>query len=352
MPNAAANRRSPGLFGLEPGATRHLRVGVAVLVLLIGVGTLGFRWLGGMSWVDAIYMTVTTLATVGYGEPEPLGPDGRIFATLFILAGVGTALYTAGALAEFLIAGHVGEWIERRAMERTLADLRDHVIVCGYGRLGHAVGAELERAGVPHVIVEEDPAVAERLEGGRHPVLLSSAVEEGVLERAGLGRARALVAATGSEAVNVFIALAAREANAQIAIHARAETEAGARRLRQAGATQVVSPYHLGGQRLAQAILRPAVLDFLELAAGTGAEIDLEEVSVAPGSTLATLRIGDLGARHVRVAVVAVKRDTEPLALQPAADFPMRVGDRVVVVGDRDSVNRLAELAAHGNATR
>lgn len=331
--------------GIEAAASQRLRVGIAVLVGLIVLGTVGFRWVGEMTWVDAIYMTVTTLATVGYGEPQPLGPGGRLFATGFILLGVGTALYTASALAEFLIAGRVGEWVERRAMDRTLGEMRGHVIVCGYGRLGRSVGRELERAGVPQVIVEEDPDVVARLGGAYHPVLTAGADDEGVLERAGVARARAIVAATGSEAVNVFIALGAREANPAIAIHARAETEAGARRLRQAGANQVVSPYQLGGQRLAQAILRPAAIDFLELS-GAGSGIDLEEVSVGDGSALASLHVADLAAHGVRVAVVAIKRGSEALQLQPLPEVAIRAGDRVVVVGDRENVDRMAELAA------
>jgi voltage-gated potassium channel len=332
-------------FGASP--LRHVRVGLLVLAILVAVGTLGFRWIASMTWIDAIYMTITTLSTVGYGEVRPLGPSGRLFATGLIVAGVGAALYTAGALAEFLIAGRVGELLGRRAMERALASLRDHVIVCGYGRLGRAVGIELERAGVPQVIVEEDPAVLERLGPLPHPVIQASAADEGALASAGLGRARAIVAATGSEAMNVYIALAAREASPTIAIHARAETEAGARRLRRAGANQVVSPHHLGGQRLAHAILRPAVVDFLELTSpGRTGEIDLEEVVVASGAPLASLAVGELAGRGVRVSVVAIKRGAEPLALNPAPDARFAPGDRVVVVGERESVNRLAELAA------
>lgn len=340
-PQAAA-RPDPNAVAL-----RHLRVGFGLLLALTVVGTLAYRRLSDMSWIDALYMTVTTLATVGYGEIHPLDESARLFTTIFIVAGVGTALYTVGAVAEFVIAGRIGEMLGRRAMERALASLRDHVIVCGYGRLGRALVGELVRSGVPYVVVDEDPEIAQRLEADAIPVLCASAADEGVLERAGIARARALVAATGSEAVNIFISLAAREANAGIAIHARAETEAGARRLRNAGATQVVSPHHLGGQRLAHAILRPAVVDFMELAApGGGGEIDLEEVVVGARSALASLQLADLEARGVRVTVVAIKPASGPLQLHPEARTSIAAGDRVVVVGDRDAVTRLAELAA------
>jgi len=338
--------------------TRRLSVGISVLLALVGIGTLGFRWLAQMSWIDAIYMTVTTLATVGYGEVKPLDPAARVFATLFILAGVGATLYTVGVIAEFVIAGRIGEMLGRRAMERTLTSLRDHVIVCGLGRLGSALATELARSGVPIVVVDEDPAVCERIADSGWPFLCASAADEGVLERAGIAHARAIVAATGSEAVNVFVALAAREANGSIAIHARAETASGARRLRSAGAQSVVSPHALGGERLAQAILRPAVVDFMQLTApGSGTEIDLEEVVVAAASPLIGLRIDELAGRGARVSVVAIKRVAAPLALNPGADTALEVGDRVVVIGDRDSVRRLADLAAgpvdpHARASR
>ena len=232
-------------------------------------------------------------------------------------------------------------------MERTLASLRDHVIVCGCGRLGETLGAELARGGVPVVVVDEDPAVGARLAEHGWPVLCTSAADEGVLERAGIARARAIVAATGSEAVNVYVALAAREANPGVAIHARAETASGARRLRSAGAQTVVSPHALGGERIAQAILRPAVVEFMQLsAAGTGREIDLEEVAVGSGAPIVGMRVDTLAAQGARVSVVAIKPADAPLVLEPAGDTAIGAGDRIVVIGDRDAVRRLADLAA------
>jgi len=333
--------------GLAASRARHLLIGAGTLLALTLVGTLGYVAIAGMTPLDALYMTVTTLSTVGYGEIRPLGAGGRVFTMGLIAAGVGTALYTAGAFAEFLVAGRLGEILGRRAMSKALASMSEHVIVCGYGRLGRALAAELDRSSVPLVVIDPDPAAMAR--AGERPAILASAEEEGVLERAGIARAHAIVAATGSEAVNVFVALAARDANPEIAIHARAETEAGVRRLRRAGATQVVSPHHLGGLRLAQAILRPAVVDFLELATpASGAaptEIDLEEVLIAPASVLAGARLGELADRGISVSVVAVKRTAEPIALSPGPDVELRGGDRVVVVGERASVTRLADLA-------
>jgi voltage-gated potassium channel len=334
-------------WAVDLAPSRHLLTGALLLLGLTIGGTLGFAAIAHLSWIDALYMAVTTLSTVGYGEVQPLDAQGRLFASAFIAVGVGAALYTAAALAEFLIAGELRELLGRRTLSRTLESMRDHVILCGYGRLGRALAEELGRAGVPHVVIDDDPAATAQAEARQLCAITASAADDGVLERAGIARARALVAATGSEPVNVYVSLAARDANPAIAIHARADTPAGARRLQQAGASQVVSPHVLGGQRMAHAIVRPAVVDFLELTSpGSGSEIDLEEVALATGSPLAGLALDALADRGVRVAVVALRRAGAPLLLNPAAAETLRSGDRVVVVGDRASVNQLAALAA------
>ena len=176
--------------------------------------------------------------------------------------------------------------------------------------------------------------------------MIGSALEESVLRRVGIERARAIVTAMPSDPDNVFVALSAREFNAEIAVHARGETDPGIRRLRLAGADQVISIHHLGGQRIANAIVRPAVVDFLELASpGVGAPIDLEEVVLGVGSGLADCCVRDLADRGVHVAVVAIKRGGEPTQLRPGPDDVLRAGDHVVVVGDRENMHRLTALA-------
>jgi voltage-gated potassium channel len=334
----------------EAPSTRHLRAAFAAISVLTLAGVVGYTTICGMSLGDALYMTVITLSTVGFHEVQPLDGPGRLFTAGLIIAGVGTALYAAGALAEFLIAGRMLDLLGRRAMTRALASLHDHVILCGYGRLGRAVAEELERSGVPYAVIDRDAGAVASIERGVHPVFVASAADDEILARAGIERARAVVAATGSEAVNVFVALAAREANPRLHVHARAETEAGARRLVRAGASQVVSPHRLGGLRLANAILRPAVVDFAELSEpGADREFDLEELIIGPGSRLDGRRLGELSEDEgIAVAVVAIKRGEDPLALNPAREAELRAGDRVVVVGDREQLARLADLARRG----
>ena len=295
-------------------------------------------------------MTLITVSTIGYRELPPLDAAGKHFTMLLIVLGVGTTFYTLVALAEFLIEGRVRDLLGRRAMKRTISMLEDHVVLCGYGRFGRVVAEELGRLGVRVVAIDSDPAQEPVLEASGHPYVIGSALDDPVLAEAGTARARAIVIATGSDADNVFIALSARELNPRITVHARGESDAGIRRLQLAGAAQVVSPYHLGGQRIAHAIARPSVVDFITLAAPADAraEISLEEVMVGAKSRLEACRLRDLSAHGMHLHVVAIKRQGEATRFQPREDDALEAGDRVVVVGDAENLRRIADLAAPG----
>lgn len=327
-------------------STRRLLLAVASLGAVTLLGTLGFVLVADLSLVDALYMAVTTLSTVGYGEVREFGPGERLYAVVLIVAGVGVTFYTVVALVEFLIEGRLRDVLGGRSMRRSIASLRDHVVVCGFGRLGRAIAEELAAARTDFVVVDSDPGLRGLLEQLGYTYLIGSALDEVVLREAGVERARALVAATASDADNVYLVLSAREVNPQIAIHARGSTEAGLRRLRLAGAQQVISPYQLGGQRIANAILRPAVVDFLELSApGRGGQFDLEEIAMAPGCAGDGVRLRDLPARGMLVSVVAIKRGDAPILVTPGPDDTLHAGDRVVAVGSRENLDRLAALA-------
>jgi voltage-gated potassium channel len=319
---------------------------LATLAGLTAFGAIGYHLLEGFSWLESVYMAVITLSTVGYSEVRPLTPGGEIFTIGFIVIGLGATFYAVVALAEFLIAGHLADILGRRAMQRSIRDLRGHVIVCGFGRLGRAVTEQLERSGVPVVVVDANPELEAAFEGSQRLLVTGSALEDAVLREAGIERARAIVVATPSDADNVFIALSARELNPHVDIHARGETEAGRRRLRLAGAAQVIALHGIGGQRIAQAILRPTVVDFLELSQpGGGAPIDLEELALGEGCALAGATLRDLRARGIRLSVVAIKRAGQQTLLNPDADATLEAGDHVVVVGDRENLQRFAGLA-------
>jgi voltage-gated potassium channel len=319
-------------------------VATGLLLALIAGGTFGYVAIEGMSAFDALYMTVTTITTVGFREVQPLSAAGRWFTMGLIVFGVGAALYTFSAFAGFVIEGKLRTVLGRRNMQRAIDALEGHVILCGFGRLGRAVSQRL--AGTPVVVIDVDAGIQGDCESAGHWFVHGSALEENVLRAAGIERARALIAATASDPDNVFIALSACDLRPEIQIHARAETAAGIRRLELAGVHQVVSPHQLGGERIANALLRPGVVEFLELSnPGTGAEVDLEEVVLSSRCQVEGIPLRALRDHGVRVSVVAIKRGTEPIRLGPGPDELLRGGDRVIAVGDRPNLARLAELA-------
>jgi voltage-gated potassium channel len=323
---------------------RRLLIATTLLLVLTAAGTLGYVAIEGMTPFDALYMTVITLTTVGYLEVQPLSTAGRAFTMVLLALGVGAAFYTVVALAAFLIEGGLREILGRRSMQRAIDALEQHVILCGFGRLGRAVSQHL--GATPVVVIDLDASLQNECETAGHWFVHGSALEEGVLRAAGIERARALIAATASDSDNVFIALSARELHPEIQIHARAETAAGVRRLKLSGVHQVVSPHQLGGERIANALLRPGVVEFLELAdPGTEGEIDLEEVLLSARSEVGGIPLRRLTDHGISVSVIAIKRGDEPIRLRPGPDEVLRGGDRVVAIGDRANLTRLAAVA-------
>jgi voltage-gated potassium channel len=334
--------------GPDPGSRlpRRLARAVGALVALTLIGTLGFMAVEGMRPLDALYMTVITISTVGYHEVTPLGTGGRLFTMALIVVGVGTALYLLAAMAELVLEGRLRDFLGRTAMQHRIEQLRGHVIVCGHGRLGRVVAEELRRSGVPLVIIDADPDKEAELAPTGALYLIGSALDDDVLERAGVRRARAVVAATPSDAHNVFITLSAREKNPEVRVHARGESDAGLRHLRLAGAHQVVSAYQTGGARLAASIVRPSVVDFVEIEVpGREDELEMVEVRVAPGSPLDGQDVRGLEQAHPRLRVVALTRQTDPVRLMPEGTTAIAEGDLLLVVGAPASLGRVAQSA-------
>src|SRR5208282_5430397 len=241
-------------------AGRRFVLAVIVLLFLTAVGTAGYIMIAGMSLIDAVYMSVVTISTVGFEEVKPLSPAGRLFTIGLIVTGVGTALYLFAVVAELLIEGRLREYLGKTAMQHTIHQLDRHVVICGYGRFGKVVADEMSRSSMPVIVIDHDPAREADLVQAGLPYVIGSALEDSVLERAGIDRAREIVVATASDADNVYITLSAREKNPAIRIHARGESESGLRRLKLAGADQVLSAYQWGGMRMAESILRPSVV--------------------------------------------------------------------------------------------
>ena len=326
---------------------RRLIAPFAGLAAITAAGTAGYVLFEGMSWADALYMTVITISTVGYGEVRPLSGGGRLFTLILIAGGVGLVFYLLGQTAALMMEGRFRDLFSRNAMQKNIDQLSGHVIICGFGRLGRVVVEELRSAGRSQVIIEQDRSKDDELARLGVPYLIGSAVSDDVIVHAGIVRANAIVVATGSDPDNVFITLSAREHHPEIRIHARGESESALRRLRLSGADHVISAYQLGGLRLASSILRPAVVDFLEISRPLShAEVDLEEIRVEERSSLVGQHVGDLEQGSARMRVVALKRGEEDNELVPTDDRPVAAGDHLVVIGERASLDQLARLAA------
>ena len=307
------------------------------------VGAVGYVLIEQMSVLDAFYMSVITISTVGFQEVKPLSPAGRLFTIGLIVTGVGSAIYLFTVIGELVVEGRLREFLGKSAMTRKIHNLEQHVIVCGFGRFGRAVVEELVRNAVPMVVIEADAAKQADLDlvGALH--VAGSALEDSVLADAGIDSARAIIVATGSDADNVYITLSAREKNPQLLIYARGDSDAGLRRLKLAGADQVVAAYQWAGMRIAASILRPSVVDFLQLSVpGRESEVDLEEIRISRESPAAGKTIAALERENPRLRVVALKRSDQRLEMIPAAETKIEADDLLVAIGESDSLKRLA----------
>ena len=323
--------------------TRRFALALLLVLLMTLIGAAGFRLIEHMSIVDSFYMSVITISTVGFEEVHPLSPAGRLFTIGLIVGGVGSAVYLFAIIGELVVEGRLREFLGKTAMNRKIHDLKEHVIVCGYGRFGRAVVEELARNSVPMVVIESNPAKQPEMDAANVLHISGSALEDSVLADAGLGAARAIVVATGSDADNVYITLSAREKNPNILIYARGDTDAGLHRLRLAGADQVVAAYQWAGLRIAASILRPSVVDFLQLSTpGRASEIDLEEIRIARASSAVGKTITAVEQANPRIRIVALKRNDQQLEMIPAAETQIEADDLLVVIGEAESLKRLA----------
>jgi voltage-gated potassium channel len=324
----------------DPRWTNVLRA-VALLSGVLAVGTGGYLALG-LSPLDALYQSVTTVLTVGFREVGEPTAAFRWFTIVLLLVGVGTVLYALGVLFEALVEGRISEQFERRRMERELAELRDHVVVCGWGRVGQAIGAALARGdGTPVVVIERDAVLA-----GAVPRLFvdGDATDDGVLRRAGVDRCRALVVALPEDADNVYVTLSARRVRPDLFIVARAHTEAAEPLLMQAGANRVVNPQALGGSRMAALVEQPHVADFLDVAMhNAGLEFRLAELSVAAHSPVVGQSLRDSHLRDATGALVLALRSADgEFRTNPDPSDVMAAGEVLIAHRHRDAAGRPA----------
>ena len=323
---------------------RRVQIGLALLALVVVVGTVGYALLG-FSLLEAFYQTVVTVSTVGYGFPHPIGDGVKAFTVVLILLGVGTALYTFTVTLEVLIDGHMRELIRRRRMDRDIDTMTGHVVICGWGRVGREVARYLGNAGQQIVVVDRD---AERTASLGYATVTGDVTDDDTLLRAGIERAGTLIAALDTDADNLFVTVSSRSFNAGIHVIARARGESSEAKLLRVGADRVVNPQRLGGDRMAAFVTQPHVVDFLDVVMHDGSlEFRLEELLVGAASPLAgqTLRSSQVHAR-TGCLVLAIRRPDGSFTPNPSPEVEVASGDVLIGVGTTEQLSALAAYAA------
>lgn len=335
---------SPALRSLKA----RLLLPLGLVLAIIVVGTLGYRWLWqdvGGTWMDALFMTVTTITTIGYGEIKPLTTAGRLFTIVLAFIGIGSLFYTLGVFMEYLVTVRLADPTGRHKMERRIGELSGHVVVAGMGRVGRQAALELHEAGSRFVVVDpSETAVGHAIERG-YLALVGDATEDEVLQRAGIARARGLIVTTANDATNMYVVLSARVLSPGLYIVARAADEAGVTKLARAGANRAISPYAIGGHRLAHLMLNPAVVDFFETALRRGNDtLNIEDLAMSADSPSLGKTLDGLDIRRATGAtVLAILRDGNPL-VGPPGDMTLAAGDHLLALGTGDQLRRLEQL--------
>lgn len=321
---------------------RRVRLGVALLVGVTAIGTVGYSILG-LGLLDALYQTVTTISTVGFRElVEPT--DGfKWFTIVLVLGGVGTALYTLTVLLETVVEGRLTDRIGRRRMDRKMAEMTGHIVICGWGRVGRSIAGFVSGAGGEVIVVERDPVRAEAI---GYPFVLGDATEDETLEKAGIDRAATLIAALNTDADNLFVTLSGRFRRPELFIVARARVEGSEPKLLQAGANRVVNPQQIGGARMGALATQPNVAEFLDVVMHDGSlEFRLAEVPVAEGSALdgPTLR-----EAHIRdqtgALVLAIRHGDGGFNTNPSPETALIGGTVLIAVGTKPQLDELRAL--------
>lgn len=325
------------------------RFGIVLLVLAMA-GTGGYMLIERWPIIDSFYMMVITLSTVGFTEVRPLSPGGRLFTSALIVAGVGSVAYLFGTVSQYIVGGELTGSLRRNRMQRNLDAMDRHYIICGFGRVGQQVLDDLKRRQRACVVIDEAAEPLDTIEDDV-PYIHGDAAEDEVLRRAGVERARGLVAATGDDPTNLFVTLTAFTLNNQLSIVARANHPSTEPKLLRAGATHVISPYRISGRRIATQLLYPSVTDFLDIVMHSGElELWLEEVDVHDGSDLHQKTVAEANVRQRTGSnILAVRRHEEGTMLtNPAGDLRFEPGDVIIALGTRPQLAKLAELAGEG----
>lgn len=329
---------------------KKLWIVICVIFFILVAGTLGYVVIEDYSTLDAFYMTVITIATVGFREVKDLSVYGKIFTSILILFGVSTVAYGYSVITTIIIEGELKQiWVLKRR-KKMIEKLKDHYIICGFGRMGGYICKRLKQQNIPFVVLDKDPSMELRLETEGYLYLIDDSTREDVLITAGIERAKGLVSVVSSDADNVFIVLTARQLNSQIYIISRAAEDSSEQKMIKAGANKVISPYTIGGERMALAILKPNVVDFIEITTGGDKgenvplkmeEIIVGEISSLCGKTLLESKIRDI----TETIIIAIRKKNGKMEFNPKPRYKIEAGDVFIALGNNEHLSKLEEMA-------
>jgi len=329
--------------------SRRVLWGLAILIAIISIGVIGYISIEGWPFLDALFMTIITITTVGYGEVHPLSPSGRIFSIFLIIGGVGGALYSLTGFIEYIVEGRIGTILGRRRMKGEIARLRDHFVICGYGRVGEVIANTFKEEGIPFVVIDNRPDCIVRLEQSGYPYLDGDATSDETLKKAMIEHARGLVAAVGSDADNTYITLSARGLGRDLFIAARASDEESERKLKRAGADRTISPYRVGALRMAQLALRPAVVDFIDtVTSRSGLDLQIENIAISSNSSLGGNSLTDIRSR-TKATILAISRNNGELLANLSGKEIVEAHDRLITIGTNGQLKEL-EIICQGES--
>lgn len=336
------------VFLRESSLERRIATVLSLFVFIMGMGTLGYRFIEGWSWLEALYMTTITVTTVGFGELHELSISGQMFTIVLVVVGVSAFTYTFSTFADYLIAGQLQGYLAERKMKRQAAKLKDHYIICGFGRVGTEVAQEFQREGQSMVVIDpSEKAIESAIHLNSCLAIQGDAGDDDLLIKAGLERAKGLIAAADSDATNVMITLSAHAINPKMFIIARANMESSRSKLLRAGANRVLSPSIISGRSMAQMAIRPNVVEFLDVVTRDDEmEYWIEELAVKAGSTLDGMTVGDANIRKATgITILVIKRQDGQTFVSPTADTIFVSGDLVMAFGSRDHLSQFERMA-------
>ncbi len=317
-----------------------------LLLCVLSYGTAGYMIIEDLNFLDALYMTVITLATVGYKEVKDLSINGKIFTIIVIFSGFGVFTYALTTGAKIIIEGEIREVFKKRSMRKKLEQLKNHYIICGYGRMGRIIAKELRANDIPFVVIEKK---GENLPEDDIIYIAGDATKDEVLREAGIERAKGLITVLSQDAENLYVVLSAKGLNPELFIVARAAEEGAEVKLKRAGADRVVSPYHIGGLRIAHTVLRPTVVDFLEFATRSEhLEIQIEEIPVGETSVFVGKTIGESGiGRDIGAIIIGIKRSDGRMEFNPTSQTTIKSGDTLIVLGEAQKLQLLEKMSGN-----